>query len=329
MRVSVVIAAYNATWCIGRALDSLLAQTRVPDEVLICDDGSTDGLPEWVEARYGAPIRVLHLAHRNSPAARRVGLDQAEGDWLAFMDADDMWEANKLERQLEVLQRRPEVRWIGSDGLLFSDDGVVRESWLSDYFEPVRDMGGDLMAPLVERCFPLVSSMMVERNAYHEVGGIDPNYTYSHDYDLWLRLAARYPGIILADKLIRYYTGPNTLSRRFEARHRDDLRIMEKIAKGGLTQDPAVRRRAAERAAAFDFDLAILCVRSGRMREARLRLWRSARHGPLRRRLLALGGALAPRWSMRRLMRSNWLKTRVAGARRAAPRFSAGSGGTA
>lgn len=327
MRVSVVFAAYNAKWCIGRALDSVLAGTRLPEEILVCDDGSTDGMADWIDANYGASVQVLRLPHRNAAEARRVGLERARGDWLAFMDADDMWEPQKLERQLDLIARRPELRWTGSDGVLFSDDGVVRESWLADYFDPVVDMDGDLLTPLVERCYPLLSSMLVERNAYHEVGGLNVAYALSCDYDLWLRLALRYPGMILAERLIRYYTGPNNLSRRYEARHREDQRIMRRLARGTVPASAAVRRRAAERAAALDFDLGLLCVRSGRIREARLRLWSASAHGPLRRRLIALGGALAPRWSMRRLMRSNWLKSRVAGARRVPPmRLPAGNG---
>lgn len=330
MRVSVVIAAWNAKWCIGRALDSVLAGTRVPDEILICDDGSTDGMADWIEANYRAPVQVLRLPHRNAAEARVVGLDRANGDWLAFMDADDMWQPAKLERQLEWIGRRPELRWLGSDGDLFSDDGVVRPSWLSDYFEPVMDMDGDLLTPLLERCFPLLSSMLVERNAYREVGGLNVTYALSYDYDLWLRLALRYPGLILAEPLVRYYTGPNNLSRRYEARHREDQRIMRRLARGDVAAAPSVRRRASERAAALDFDLGLLCLRSGRMREARLRFWRASARGPLRRRLLALGGALAPRWSMKRLVRSTWLKSRVAGARRVPPaRLEAGEGGRA
>jgi glycosyltransferase involved in cell wall biosynthesis len=325
VRVSVVIAAWNAKWCIGRALDSVLAGTRVPVEILVCDDGSTDGMAEWIEANYRDPVQVLRLPHRNAAEARVVGLDRARGEWLAFMDADDMWQPAKLECQLDLIARRPELRWLGTDGDLFSDDGVIRASWLSDYFDPVVDMDGDLLTPLLERCYPLLSSMLVERNAYREVGGLNVAYALSYDYDLWIRLALRYPGAILAEPLVRYYTGPHNLSRRYEARHREDQRIMRRLARGDVAAGASVRRRAAERAAALDFDLGLLSLRSGRIREARLRLWRSSSHGPLRRRLLALGGALAPRWSMKRLVRSGWLKSRVARARRVPPaRLQAG-----
>jgi hypothetical protein len=315
VRASAVLTVYNASWCIEQALESVLAQTHPVHEVLVCDDGSTDGTPDLVERRFGAAVRVLRLPHRNASATRRIGLDQATGDWLALLDADDLWRPGKLERQAAFLARHPEVRWVSTDGRYVSKQEVLRESWLEAYFDPVRDMVGDLMPPLVERCFPLMSSMLVERDAYHAVGGLDPSMVYSHDYDLWLRLAARFPGGVMTERLIDYFSGPDTLSRRYEARHRDDLLLMRRLTEGApLTTEP-LRRRAAERAAAIEFDLALACLRTGRSHEARSRLQSAFAHGPLQRRLVAAGGSILPDWALARLMKSRWVKTAVERAR--------------
>ncbi len=315
-RVSVVMAAYNAAWCVERALDSVLAGSRVPDEVVVCDDGSTDGTAELVEARYAAPVRVLRLPHRNAGAARSAGAVQITGDWVAYLDADDLWAPPKLERQLGFLAQHPEVRWLCSDGWLFSAEGVVRESWLEDYFRPVRTLVGDLFPPLVERCFPLTSSTMIERGLYDAVGGMDPSIVHSHDYDLWLRVAARAPGAVLEDRLVGYFTHPGQLSRRLDGRFLDDLALMRRIAAGEMGRRPAERRIAAARAAAIEFDLAVGCLRSGRRREARVRLRRAAAGGPLGRRVMALGASVLPDALLPRLMRSGWLKRTVRRARR-------------
>jgi glycosyltransferase involved in cell wall biosynthesis len=317
VRVSVVLAAYNATWCIERALDSVLAQSRPVEEVLVCDDGSTDGTPDLVERRYGSAVTVLRLPHRNAAAARRVGLERARGDWLALLDADDLWMPTKQARQQAFLERHPAVRWLTTDGRYMTDQGVLKPSWLADYFDDARDVAGDLLPPLLERCFPLVSAALVERGAYDAVGGLDPGMAYSYDYDLWLRLAARYPGGVLAEPLVDYYSAPGTLSRNLEARFRDDLTIMRRVERSGLGRGPGVRRVAARRAAALEFDLAIMSARSGRLPEARARLWRAGRHGPWRRRLLATGGALLPVWAFTRLMRSALMKRTVQRSRRA------------
>jgi hypothetical protein len=311
-RVSVVITCYNAVWCIVRALDSVVEQTRPADEIVVTDDGSTDDTVARIEARYGDAVKVVRYPHRGLTPTRRAALDLARGPWFALMDADDIWAPAKLERQVAFLERHPEVRWISTDGRYVSASGVLRDSWLSDYFDPVREMVGDLFPPLLERCFPLLSSSLVHADAYRAVGGFDVSMPFSQDYDLWLRLAARYPAAVLPEPLIDYWSSPGQLSRRIEERDRDDLRLMESIARGELRRDGRLRRAASRRVAALQFDLGVTCLRSGRVREGQLRLWRAATgRGPVRRRALALLGALAPRWSLRRLMRSEWLKDTV------------------
>ena len=322
VRVSVVVAAYNAAWCIERAVESTLSQGRPPDEVIVADDGSSDGTAGLLERRFGPAVTVLRLAHRNAAAARRVAIERSSGDWIAFLDADDLWRPGKLERQLAFLERHPRVRWLTADGRLVSDAGVLRDSWLADYFDPVVDVTGDLLPPLVERCFPLVSAMLVERGAYDAVGGIDPDIAYSHDYDLWLRLAARYPGGLLAEPLVDYFSGPGTLSRNYEPRFRDDLAIMRRAEKSGLGHGVGIRRVAAERASALEFDIAILAVRAGRLGEARARLRRVLRQGPWERRLVALGGVLLPAGAVGRMVQSAWMKRVVKRARRVAGRLT-------
>jgi O-antigen/teichoic acid export membrane protein len=314
--VTAVITCYNAAWCVERSLDSVFAQSRLPDEVLVADDGSTDDTVDRVAARYGDAVRILRLPHRGPTASRRAAVEEARGGWIAVLDADDSWHPSKLERQLAFLDAHPAVRWMSTDGVYQSAEGVIRESWLSEYFEPLSDVAGDLLPLLVERCFPLVSSSLFEVRAYHEVGGFDPSIPHSQDYDLWLKLAARYPGGVLAERLVTYWSSPSQLSRRLEERYRDDLRLMQMVARGQLRRAAAVQRVAARRVSAYEFELGVTCLRSGRVREGRVRLARAARGaGPAGRRLLAACGAVAPHWSLPRLMHSGWIKEAVRGSR--------------
>jgi glycosyltransferase involved in cell wall biosynthesis len=313
--VSIVLTVYNATWCVARALDSVAKQTVPPLEVLVCDDGSTDGTPEYIETRYGPPVRVLRLPHRNASATRGVGLAQAKGDWLAFMDADDWWEPTKLERQLDVIVANPDIRHISCDGPFVSEEGVIRDSWLSDYFHPVKDVIGDIYPLFMHRCFTLMSSVMVERNAYHEAGGLDPAMVYSHDYDLWMRVTAKHPAALLSDRLVHYWYHPGSLSRRYELRHRDDLMLMERAASGVLRADPACQAKARDRVSGLAFDIAVMCLKDGRVQEAREMLARASSAGPWTRRTLATLGRMAPAPLVGLLGRQGWLKRAVAGAR--------------
>ena len=315
-KISVLMCTYNAGWCVEQALDSVMDQTRPPDEIVLADDGSTDDTVARVESRYGDRVRLLRRPHVGLTPTRCAGAAVATGDWFALMDADDIWRPEKLERQLAFLERHPGIRWVSTDGSLVSAEGVIRESWLSDYFDPVQDIAGDLLPLLVERCFPLVSSSLIEARAFNDVGGFGTRFAWSQDYDLWLRLAARHPGAVMADRLVTYFSSPGSLSRRIQERYRDDLALLRSIESGELGRRPAVQRVASERAAALEFDLAIACLRSGRVREARVRLRRAARRGPLKRRALAFLGASLPVASLGRLMRSRWLKDTVQRARR-------------
>jgi glycosyltransferase involved in cell wall biosynthesis len=316
-RVSVVLAVYNATWCIQRALDAVMAQTfpAAEIEVLVCDDGSTDGTPEFVEKLYGDRVRVLRLPHKNASATRSVGLAEAKGEWLSFLDADDWWVPQKLESQLRFLEAHPDVKWLSSDGDFVAEEGVLRDSWLADYFAPVTERVGDLFPLLVKRCFPLMSSVLAQRDAYAAVGGINPAITYSHDYDLWLRIAAKYPCAVTTDKLIHYWYHTGSLSRRLEARHRDDLAIMERIARGEFREDAGSRRMGKERAAGLAFDLGLLCLRDGRVPEAREMFARAAVAGTLSRRLFATAGRIVPAPLVPAVLGMRWLKGPVAGSR--------------
>jgi glycosyltransferase involved in cell wall biosynthesis len=317
--VTVALTCWNAAWCVERALDSVFAQTRPPEDVIITDDGSTDDTVERMRRRYGDRVRILELPHRGLTASRQAAIAAVRTPWFALLDADDWWMPERLERQLAFLERHPEVQWLSSDGAYVSADGVLRESWLSGYFDPVPELAGDLFPHVVRRCFPLVSSSLIRRDAYHAVGGLD-DVQYSQDYALWLRLSARFPGGLLSDRLIAYWSSPGQLSRRTEERYRDDQRLMERVVLGEYRKHPEAQRIAREKVASYHFDLGVTCLRSGRFREGRIRLWRAALStGPIRRRSLALLGALAPRWSLGKLMRSPWLKRTVSGARRDHP----------
>src|SRR6266849_2125713 len=108
LTVTTIIPAYKAAKTIGRALESVFAQTRLPDEILVVDDGSPDDLAGAV-ASYGSRIRLIRKPNGGAASARNRGIDEAQGDLIAFLDADDTWESTKLERHLQVFQRHPEI----------------------------------------------------------------------------------------------------------------------------------------------------------------------------------------------------------------------------
>ena len=108
--VSAVIPAYNAGKYVGRAIESVLAQTRKADEIIVVDDGSTDDTAEVVE-RFGDAVRFIRQENAGASFARNTGIEAATSDWIAFLDADDEWLPNKLKLQTEHLERNPNLVW--------------------------------------------------------------------------------------------------------------------------------------------------------------------------------------------------------------------------
>jgi glycosyltransferase involved in cell wall biosynthesis len=124
MKVSAVIPTFNRIGYIQRAIDSLLAQTVPVDEVIVVDDGSTDGTAEVVEARYGSRVRVVRQPNTGVSGARRRGIQEARGEWIAFLDSDDEWTPERNRQLLDAAARVPsEVAWIFGDMRVVTDQG--------------------------------------------------------------------------------------------------------------------------------------------------------------------------------------------------------------
>ena len=111
MKISVIIPVYNGARYLAEAIESVLAQTRPPDEIVVVDDGSTDESPR-VAQRFAKPVFYHHQTHSGAGAARNLGIVQAKGDWLAFLDADDLWLPDKLARQIALLKSEPDLAMV-------------------------------------------------------------------------------------------------------------------------------------------------------------------------------------------------------------------------
>jgi glycosyltransferase involved in cell wall biosynthesis len=192
MSVSVVIPAYNASRFIAETLQSVLAQTLLPDEILVVDDGSSDDTAAIAEA-FGAPVRVFRRTNQRQAAARNFGVEQATGDWIAFLDADDLWAPNKLAMQFDELARHPEadICYTGRVLLLQRGDTATLGGVIS--VPPAAEIRRALF---VDATF-LPSSVVIRRSTILGVNGFDPRIQYGNeDYDLWLRLL--HAGVVFA-----------------------------------------------------------------------------------------------------------------------------------
>ena len=185
--ISVVIPAFDAERVIPRAIESARRQRVAPDEILVVDDGSTDGTARIAEAQ-GAPVRCIRQANGGASSARNRGIGEARGEWVAFLDADDEWEPGHLERAFALLREHPDLVWTScayrwqrrGDR---AEDISLAVTGVADFFALVAD--ADVVTP----------SMVVRRSVLGEVGGFDPSLPTSEDRDLWFRIALRHPEI--------------------------------------------------------------------------------------------------------------------------------------
>jgi glycosyltransferase involved in cell wall biosynthesis len=193
-RVSVVVPAYNAAATLRRAIDSLLAQTVSELEVIVVDDGSEDGTRE-LALRTGDPrVRYLHHDHVGLPRTLNVGLAEAQAPVVAVQDADDWSEPVRLERQLALLEARPEVAVVGSR--MREVDAHGNELRRRAAFVP-GELNDVLMRfnPISNPCAAFRREVVVE------LGGYDPRYGCAPEYDLWLRVADRHVVFALEETL--------------------------------------------------------------------------------------------------------------------------------
>jgi len=209
-KVTVIIPSYNAMTYLPETLDSVLQQTFKDFEVLIINDGSTDNILQWADTITDSRVRVISQVNQRLAAARNTGIREAQGEYLTFLDADDLWEKTKLAKQVHCLDNNPDVGLVHTWTLLVNSEskptGILKS--------PVE---GDVWQQIVQKNTIVVSSVMVRASCLLDVGVFDQDLHYCEDYDMWIRLATRYQFAVLKEPLTSYRIHSNTLSTHCEA----------------------------------------------------------------------------------------------------------------
>ncbi|HEX7177456.1 MAG TPA: glycosyltransferase [Pyrinomonadaceae bacterium] len=282
--VSVVMPTYNYARYVGDALRSLQAQTHARWECVVVDDGSTDDTEEVVAgfAARDARIRYVRQENRRQAAARNNGLRHCAGDYVQFLDADDLLESRKLERQAADLEAHPEVDIVYGGARGFTSAGQSGEGAALDDSPlpamPEASGGGRELAPgLVRRNIMFVNSPLVRRRLIEEVGSFDERLPPAEDWDYWLRCAlkgARFQFVPEEGTLALVRTHPVSSSRNRAVAYASLLRMRGKLA--GLTDDAELLALNRELAAADEGYLGVEEAAAGRVLKGVLHLGRAA-----------------------------------------------------
>ncbi len=222
-RVAVIIPTLNAERFIGETLRSAAVQEAVSVEAMLVEGGSTDGTVARARAAFPG-LTVLDRPNRGPGEARNLGVAATDAPWIAFLDADDLWEPDKLRAQLELARLRPETGLIFCDVRQFRGSQTVLPSFLATR-ESYRQAGKEAVGPnqvllpapagallLQENSILTTSSVLVRREALEEVGGFDPTLRVCEDYDLWLRLLRDAPAGVEERPLVHYRLHGESLS---------------------------------------------------------------------------------------------------------------------
>jgi Glycosyl transferase family 2 len=286
---TVVIPAYQAAGFVADAVRSVLAQTKPPVEVLVVDDGSTDDTAETLRPFDGA-VRLLRIPHGGPSAARNAGLHAATGDFVAFLDADDVYQPEFLAALGALAAIRPDVDVLTADAT-FVVDGAARGTFMQANAFPTADQRGAVL----ERCF-LTMMSAVRRSRLLEVGGFDRRLTHGEDWRLWIELVLGGSLVGLVDAPLgcyRAHSAQLTARRGRSLRGRHEV-LAEVVHHDGLTA--AERRAVGSRLSSLLVRGATVEAAEARGREARRRWLHVARLSvaPPRTRLGALVAALGP-----------------------------------
>jgi glycosyltransferase involved in cell wall biosynthesis len=218
-KISVVIPVYNGEAFIANAIDSVLRQSVQPLEIIVVNDGSKDRTAEKLAA-FGDRIKLISIPNGGVSNARNKGIEASSGDFIAFLDADDVWYDNKLKRQLEIFERYPDVGFCCCD-FEFAD---TKTNSTINHFGKYKDTAGIIFdQPLPLALDALVSSnfvgtcsnVMIKNGVLDKTGLFDVNYKQAEDYDLWLRCALITKFVLLSTVLLEKKSHDTNLTNNF------------------------------------------------------------------------------------------------------------------
>jgi glycosyltransferase involved in cell wall biosynthesis len=217
--VSVVTPTYNRARFLPDAVASVLAQTYADLELIVVDDGSVDDTRTVLEPFLAdGRVRYFYQKNQGQSHARNHAIEHATGDFIAFLDSDDLWAPDKLEKQLAILQANPEVDIVHGDEAMIDEHGAVIS------LVNMKRYSGQISCYLLADNSVSITTALVRRRCFNEMGGFDTSVGVADDYELWLRFSAKYlfhyePGIVASYRVMADQISSDK-RRRFAANER-------------------------------------------------------------------------------------------------------------
>lgn len=231
MKISVIIPTHNRAHVLARAIESVLAQTLKPFEIILVDDGSNDLTAELINSHFP---ECLYVSQNNQgvSSARNHGIRIARGDWLAFLDSDDEWLPGKLAAQQKKIGGKLEHR------LCHTEEIWIRNGKRVNAMLKHAKSGGYIFRQCLPLCLISPSSAMIHRSVFEELGVFDESLPACEDYDMWLRICSREPVDFVEEaQIIKYGGHADQLSGRFWGMDRFRVQALEKLLEESHLRD--------------------------------------------------------------------------------------------
>ncbi len=224
--ISVIIPTFNRCDLLKRAINSVIKQTITPKEIIIIDNGSTDQTHQMVSSLF-PDINYLIEKKRGVSAARNKGIIESESKWIAFLDSDDAWKPNKLEKQIEFsVFNQDKYRLIHTDEIWYRNKKFLNQ------LKKHKKVGGNIFYNSLQLCCISPSSVIVKKEIFEDYGLFDENLKVCEDYDMWIRISSKEEvGFLDSPLVVKYGGHSDQLSQKFWGMDRFRIEALEKNLK--------------------------------------------------------------------------------------------------
>lgn len=238
IKVSVIIPTYNSKDYIVKAIDSVLAQTYKNIEIIVVDDGSTDNTEKTVSSYLGK-IDYFYKKNGGVSSARNAGIIKSTGEFICFLDADDLYEETKIEKQLSLFLENNKYGMVYSDMALFDERGAIAYSYHGE--KNIIGKSGNIFKEQVLSNLISTITVMAKKVVFNDVGLFDEGLRVGEDYDMWLRVTSKYEVGYVPEVLSFYRRGHQSLTTRKPGTSFKDP-ILVSIIKKHLAANPELRK---------------------------------------------------------------------------------------
>ncbi len=211
LEIDAIIPTYNRAQTLSRAIDSVLGQTYPVKNIWVVDDGSTDETFDVV-AGFGSRVQYVKTANLGVSHARNIGVGLSPSAWVAFLDSDDEWLPERLEKQVAILNENPDLK------LVHGEEIWIRNGVRVNPHKKHAKFGGNIFEKSLALCLISPSATLIQKETLLSLGGFREDYPVCEDYDLWLKFCSRYPVGFVTSPIIKKYGGhEDQLSKKYFA----------------------------------------------------------------------------------------------------------------